>query len=147
MRSGLRLPFLLLRTTVRIDCQDNGPQATRPLPLLSPTRLPVTEAIMDDQGALGHARSPHWHAVREAHITREPTCQGCGLSHGLNVHHVKPFHLHRDLELDPANLITLCESAGHNCHLWLGHLGSWKSFNARVRIWAKAFFRAIKHRP
>ncbi len=46
-------------------------------------------------------------------------------------HHVKPFHLFPNLELDHENLVTLCESKkyGVNCHLWFGHLGNFKLYN------------------
>ncbi|MGA2401456.1 MAG: hypothetical protein ABSG91_07090, partial [Syntrophobacteraceae bacterium] len=48
-------------------------------------------------------------------------------------HHVKPFHLAPALELEPGNLITLCEEGEYNCHLVHGHNGDWKSFNDDVR--------------
>jgi 5-methylcytosine-specific restriction endonuclease McrA len=54
----------------------------------------------------------------------------------LQVHHIKPFHLHPHLELDPQNLITLCEH-----HLLLGHLDAWDSYNERIREDAKHFYR------
>jgi hypothetical protein len=45
-----------------------------------------------------------------------------------------PFHLchlvyRGDLELDERNFISLCELAGQNHHLLLGHLGSFESYN------------------
>jgi 5-methylcytosine-specific restriction endonuclease McrA len=51
----------------------------------------------------------------------------------LQVHHIKPFHLHPHLELEPTNLITLCEVKGRDHHLLLGHLDEWASYNERVR--------------
>jgi len=55
----------------------------------------------------------------------------CGGKEKLEVHHLQPFHIKPDLELDPNNLITLCESKNHgiNCHLFIGHLGNYKSIN------------------
>ncbi len=83
-------------------------------------------------------RSSRWASVREAHLLVQPNCQVCGASEAqcrskgvhLNVHHIKPYHLHPEDELDPSNLITLCEG-GHdtNCHLMWGHLGCFRSIN------------------
>lgn len=84
-------------------------------------------------------RSPRWPAVRRAFLRQNPVCMLCGNQHSLNVHHIKPYHLHPELELDPTNLITLCEKSevpdmfGLNCHQWAGHLGNWEAFNPRVR--------------
>jgi hypothetical protein len=40
-----------------------------------------------------------------------------------------------DLELKVSNLVTLCESkkGGLNCHLAVGHLGSYKRVNFKVK--------------
>jgi 5-methylcytosine-specific restriction protein A len=50
------------------------------------------------------------------------------------VHHIRPFHTHPELELEPSNLITLCESGrrGVHCHLLFGHLGSFRRVNPMV---------------
>lgn len=90
--------------------------------------------------ALGHARSAHWPVVEKAHLAKEPFCRYCGGQSKLQVHHVKPFHLHPEDELNPANLITLCEDSkdGVECHLHIGHLGNWKLFNPQVRTLADA---------
>ena len=59
----------------------------------------------------------------------------------IQVHHRWPFHDcvlagRPDLELDPRNLIALCETergvATLDCHLHVGHMGDWKSYNPRV---------------
>ena len=82
-------------------------------------------------------RSGRWPAVRAAHLLAHPTCSLCGHDRDLEVHHIEPYHLAPDQELDPANLITLCEESpllpGLNCHLFAGHLGRWASINPRVR--------------
>jgi hypothetical protein len=57
----------------------------------------------------------------------------------LQVHHIKPFHLHPNLELDPRNLITLCELPGRDHHLLIGHLDEWESYNVNVRDGAKRY--------
>jgi len=90
----------------------------------------------------GHERSPQWQRVRREHLLREPACVACGRKgRGLQVHHIKPFHLHPRLELDPRNLITLCEGRGRDHHLLLGHLSSWESYNEHVRDDARRFYR------
>jgi len=43
-----------------------------------------------------------------------------------------PFHLDPAKELDPTNLITLCMSK-KECHLYIGHGGSFKQYNPNVR--------------
>lgn len=76
-------------------------------------------------------RSPAWPAVRKTHLKREPVCAACGGTSKLEVHHRVPFHIAPERELDPTNLITLCESkkAGINCHLFAGHIGNYSTYN------------------
>jgi hypothetical protein len=95
------------------------------------------------------ARSGHWPAVRKQHLALHPVCEVCGGTEKLEVHHRRPFHLHPDLELDPSNLVTLCESGkgGVNCHLHFGHLGSYRSFNVDVLLDAAIWLGKIKNRP
>ncbi len=50
------------------------------------------------------------------------------------------FHLHPNLELDPRNLITLCELPGRDHHLLIGHLDEWESYNVNVRDDAKRYY-------
>lgn len=75
-------------------------------------------------------RSPHWPAVEHKHLKMFPTCAACGSSTKLNVHHIKPFHLHPELELDPTNLITLCME--NDCHIYIGHSDNFKLYNPNV---------------
>ena len=91
----------------------------------------------------GTARSPHWPAVEHAHLSRQPCCQACGGKHDLNVHHVRPFHLYPERELDDDNLITLCRF----CHLVFGHFHDWKSFNVQVVSDAHDYHRRLLRRP
>ena len=81
------------------------------------------------------ARSPRWRAVRKAFIQAHPTCAKCGGGRllRLEAHHVIPFHEAPELELDPANLITLCRRLRGGHHLSIGHLGDWTRSNAHVR--------------
>ena len=90
----------------------------------------------------GCERSPQWQRVRKEHLQREPACAVCGhKGRRLQVHHIKPFHLHPHLELDRDNLITLCQVDGREHHLLLGHLDEWSSFNEHIRADVKHFYR------
>ncbi len=77
-------------------------------------------------------RSDKWPAARRAWLAQHPTCAACGSAKDLQVHHKRPFHLYPELELNPANFITLCETIGTDHHLHVGHLGDWKDYNERV---------------
>jgi hypothetical protein len=89
----------------------------------------------------GPQRSPKWAATRKEHLKNNPKCVICEGTQQLNVHHIKPFHLHPELELEPTNLVTLCECASYGiiCHLFVGHLGSYKNINPNsvedAKIW------------
>lgn len=97
----------------------------------------------------GFKRSSHWAGVRKTHLSMQPSCQVCGGLKKLEVHHIHPFHTHPELELEPVNLITLCENGrdGVNCHLLFGHLGDYKSVNESVCEDAFEWARKIKERP
>lgn len=79
----------------------------------------------------GVPRSPQWNSVRRKHLLAQPSCQACGNTKNLSVHHIEPFHLRPDRELDLSNLLTLCED-GPNCHLTFGHLRDWSQYNPQV---------------
>lgn len=91
-------------------------------------------------------RSPHWPAVRKAHLEKHPTCEVCGhAGEKVNVHHVRPFHVHPELELEETNLITLCEDEAFvNCHLFIGHLGNFRGWNPAVRADAKEWKEKLR---
>ena len=97
----------------------------------------------------GSKSSGHWPKIREEHLLKNPKCALCGGDKKLEVHHIRPFHLHPDLELNPDNLITLCESKdnGANCHLLFGHLGNFKSFNVDVQKDSGEWNDKILNRP
>lgn len=94
-------------------------------------------------------RSPKWPAVRAEHLRSHPTCEACGERRMkvLAVHHIVPFHVNPSKELEPANLITLCEGESVNCHLLFGHLRNWRSWNVDVREDAAEWRAKIKSRP
>lgn len=102
------------------------------------------------KAVFGQTRSKAWVKVRAAHLKLHPTCEVCGGSAKLEVHHIKPFHSHPELELEASNLITLCEhrAYGNICHLWFGHLGDYSLINptvvSDVKSWRNKFNRARK---
>lgn len=80
-------------------------------------------------------RSPKWRSVREKFLKQSSICEGCALDFNLEVHHIIPFHIRPELELDESNLITLCR----DCHWNIGHLRDWSLSNPFVRSDAKAY--------
>ena len=81
----------------------------------------------------GKRRSSHWRNIRAHHLREHPRCHVCGGKKKLQVHHLIPFWVAPDLELEPTNLITLCEAGkyGVKCHLLFGHLGNFSRVNTQ----------------
>ena len=90
-------------------------------------------------------RSSQWRKVRKAAIDKHPYCAACGGISKLEVHHIVPFNIDPSLELDPKNLIVLCESGhgGVNCHLHYGHLGNYAHINPEVVLDADIWLRKV----
>lgn len=88
-------------------------------------------------------RATAWRALRAEHLKKEPECAACGRTAKLEVHHVIPVSFNPQRELDPENLITLCDSP---CHIMFGHLLSYHCYNKDVRRMAADFKRAVKNR-
>jgi len=76
----------------------------------------------------GKKRAPSWSRFRKRYIAAIGRCEICARKRGLEAHHIIPFHIAPDLELNTGNLIALCR----RCHLFVGHLGSWQKFNVSV---------------
>ena len=111
---------------------------------------------------LGMQRSHKWPALRRRTIQGAGCCAACGRTTNLTVHHIQPFHLYPALELEPTNLIVLCENKDGNCHLRIGHGRDWDIYNPNVvtdaamlrgnpllqaTVWANARNAAITHLP
>ena len=96
----------------------------------------------------GTKRSDKWPEVRAAYLKEHSSCAVCGGTEKLEVHHCHPFHLHPELELDDTNFITLCEANkdGFDCHLGIGHSGSFKAYNPNVIEDAALINKRIKER-
>lgn len=105
-----------------------------------------------DGPIVGAPRSPQWPAVRSAHLKLNPACAACGTLEFVEVHHVKSFHEHPELELEPSNLISLCRGAA-NHHFRIGHdpdfegpiKANWTKSNPNVRRDAANYRK--RHRP
>ena len=76
----------------------------------------------------GTPRSSQWTKVRNDFIKDHNKCECCGSKNKLQVHHVEPFCVAPERELDPTNLITLCS----RCHLLIGHCGWWQTYNPEL---------------
>lgn len=70
-------------------------------------------------------RSSKWDSTRKKHLKQFPVCCVSGLKTDLEVHHVRPYHLYPELELDPANLRTISRPY----HFLFGHFCNWQMWN------------------
>ena len=96
----------------------------------------------------GKKRSGKWPAFRKQFLALHPKCEVCGGKKKLEAHHLQPFHDHPELELDMNNLLSLCEGTAFvNCHLFVGHLGNFKSFNINAPDDARTWYNKIVSRP
>jgi hypothetical protein len=148
--AGITLVLLALAATIAPSWPRHK---TEPQPEPQPEQLQQPHEHGPNGEHLGatHAapRSGKWPAVRAAYIADHPACEACGATGskaGLQVHHVKPFHLDPAKELDPANLITLCTSDSHNCHFFIGHALDWQAYNPHAREDAARLLDHIKNR-
>jgi hypothetical protein len=93
------------------------------------------------------ARSGGWNALRKRHLAKQPTCQACGKKSQLAVHHIIPLHVDKTKELDPTNLITLCENPHSTfCHYTFGHLGiSWLRYDPNIIVDAAVHLAAVQN--
>lgn len=82
-------------------------------------------------------RSSQWVHARHAWLVVHPGCAACGKTIDPEVHHIKPFHDHPELELDPTNFITLCGWNGCQAHFRLGHKYNFADSNLNVVADAK----------
>jgi hypothetical protein len=93
----------------------------------------MIRTIVDRVRGVKTRRSNKWSLVRKLFLNKNPNCAVCSGTIKLEVHHIKPFHLFPELELEESNLITLCEgNKVINCHLVPGHSFNYKKFNPNV---------------
>jgi len=89
-------------------------------------------------------RSSKWPKIRAKHLEKQPCCAACGSCKKPEVHHIVPVHVDSSKELDPDNLVTLCDKY---CHFAVGHLMNYKSWNDGVLEDAALFLSKIHNRP
>lgn len=114
---------------------------------MAPGTLHYVSPIEDKQLSfdLEVPRSEHWPSFR-GHFLVGKVCAVCGGTTRLQAHHIKPYHIHPELELSEGNLIALCEGNPNvNCHLFFGHLGNYKGWNPVVKRDALVFQAKIKY--
>ena len=72
-----------------------------------------------------------WQRCRRAFLRKVgKVCVCCNSKKKIEVHHKIPRNTRPDLSLDFSNLIALCKG----CHLRIGHLGSYFTYNSAVEI-------------
>ena len=105
-----------------------------------PTKIDNGFKVSMETGA--GPRNPHWPEVEKAYAKEHLNCEACDPSNygkvGIQVHHIHAFHICKllgrpDLELDPRNFKSLCETEykrpAENHHLLLGHAGDFQTTN------------------
>lgn len=90
-------------------------------------------------------RSPHWPRLEKAWLKEHPTCEGCGGTTNLQVHHKVPVHISPSGELDVTNLMTLCMTPGWECHFIIGHERNWKNYRVNPEPAAKEIRQALQY--
>lgn len=86
----------------------------------------------------GAQRSPQWER-KEREFKAGKVCAACGTDRELEVHHLEPFHLHPELELEDGNLIVLCRID----HFVFGHFHNWKLWNPNCRKDVELYFAIL----
>lgn len=102
----------------------------------------VMEATMPPEFA---PRDSRWGYVRKIHLMHYPKCMACGSDKNVEVHHIQPYHLYPDLELDPHNLLTLCNHPTRLCHFRIGHGFNWKLWNPHVTVDADRSLQMLRN--
>lgn len=103
---------------------------------------PASAAAYVSERAPAERRAPGWASLRNRFIAAHPRCAGCGAAASV-AHHVEPVSLNPSRELDAENLVPFCD----RCHLMIGHLGCWSSYNADA-VADAAWWRAkLSRRP
>lgn len=129
---GLEYPRLKTDVALDISCPDKLASS------LPSHLIGFLEALADSDAGPAVKRIAGWAKASKAHLKLYPACACCGNKdlNNLIVHHIEPVWVNPARELDPENLITLCEASerlpGFNCHLSVGHLGNWRLWNPRV---------------
>lgn len=109
----------------------------------------ITNLSYEEIQILSVRRSKGWTKLKKSYIKQYPNCAVCGSLKLVVPHHIIPFHVDKSKELDPNNLITLCENKVFNCHLFFGHLKNWSRYNPNIiedaKIWKEKLKKPILH--
>lgn len=89
-------------------------------------------------------RSPQWRQFRLERVRAHPYCAACGTNQELEAHHIIPYHLCPERELDPDNIEILCEL--FKCHFVEGHSRDWRAYNPHVVEDAARHLQRVKER-
>jgi 5-methylcytosine-specific restriction enzyme A len=92
----------------------------------------------------GAARSGKWPAFERDVLKVHTSCAACGGCEQLQVHHILPFHLWPEGELDGRNVVVLCNK--HGCHFGFGHDYDWLAYNPNVVADAAHQLQRVQHR-
>lgn len=90
----------------------------------------------------GAKRHNDWPKIRKEWLRGNPTCAVCKKK-ARTPHHKKPVHLFPEEELNFNNLVTLCST----CHLLIGHLKNYRSYNKDIDIDIPIWNKKIIQRP
>ena len=91
-------------------------------------------------------RAPEWDDVEKEFLRENPACAACGGTYNVRAHHILPYHLCPEKELDPENLLPLCEASVRMCHYRIGHGFDWAAYYPDVRAMAAAELARIQKR-
>jgi hypothetical protein len=103
--------------------------------------------LIPEEPICGKPRSPKWTRFAKEYLSKNSFCRCCGSTRFLVPHHIIPYWVDSSKELDWDNLITLCETPALNCHLFIGHLKLFQSWNPDVVEDCRRLLEKIKHRP
>jgi len=73
-------------------------------------------------------RSGRWPKFRKEFLKKNFCCESCCTLKNLEVHHIIPFKVNKELELKEHNCLTLCKY----CHLVLAHFKDYRLYNPNV---------------
>lgn len=83
---------------------------------------------LEHQRTQGKKRSPKWRKFCKEFL-KGKACAACGKAESLQLHHIYPFHLFPERELDETNVIPLCSGPGEtDCHLMIGHGDNFRAY-------------------
>lgn len=92
----------------------------------------LSSLSVEEVDILSIPRSSKWRKVRSKFLAENPKCAVCGNEKNVVPHHIVPVHKDPSKELDPNNLIGLCENKSFNCHFFFGHLKNWTKYNINI---------------